>query len=184
MPLGEESFDSVLEAAKSGAEWAWAALYRDLAGPVTGYLASRGAPEPEDTASEVFLNVARGILRFSGDEASFRSWVFVIAHRQLIDDRRARRRRPVVTELTPGLEGEGGNSEGEAIEHLVTEELRIAFEELTEDQRDVLALRMIGGLTSQQTAEVMGKRIGAIKALQRRAVVALQKKHRLEDVPL
>ena len=88
------------------------------------------------------------------------------------------------TELTPGFEGEGGNAEGEAIEHLVTEELRIAFEELTEDQRDVLALRMIGGLTSQQTAQVMGKRIGAIKALQRRAVVALQKKLRFEDVPL
>ena len=43
---------------------------------------------------------------------------------------------------------------------------------------------MIGGLTSQQTAQVMGKRIGAIKALQRRAVVALQKKLRFEDVPL
>ena len=128
MPLGEEAFDSVLEAAKSGAEWAWAALYRDLAGPVTGYLASRGSPEPEDVASEVFLNVARAIHRFSGDEASFRSWVFVIAHRQLLDDRRARRRRPVVTELTPGFGGEGGNAEGEAIEHLVTEELRIAFE--------------------------------------------------------
>lgn len=184
MPLGEEAFDGVLEAAKSGAEWAWAALYRDLAGPVTGYLASRGAPEAEDTASEVFLNVARGIDRFMGDEASFRSWVFVIAHRQLIDDRRARGRRPVVTELTPGVEGEGGNSEGEAIEHLVTEELRIAFEALTEDQRDVLALRIIGGLTSQQTAEVLGKQIGAIKALQRRAVVALQKKLPLEDVPL
>ena len=184
MPLGEEAFDSVLEAAKSGAEWAWAALYRDLAGPVTGYLASRGSPEPEDVASEVFLNVARAIHRFSGDEASFRSWVFVIAHRQLLDDRRARRRRPVVTELTPGVGGEGGNAEGEAIEHLVTEELRMAFESLTEDQRDVLALRMIGGLTSQQTAQVMGKRIGAIKALQRRAVVALQKKLRFEDVPL
>ena len=39
---------------KDGADWAWAALYRDLAGQVIGYLASRGAREPEDLASRHF----------------------------------------------------------------------------------------------------------------------------------
>jgi RNA polymerase sigma-70 factor (ECF subfamily) len=36
-------FRMVLAAAKSGAEWAWAAIYRNLADPVTGYLAAHGA---------------------------------------------------------------------------------------------------------------------------------------------
>ncbi|HSM43925.1 MAG TPA: sigma factor, partial [Acidimicrobiia bacterium] len=75
----EEAFASVLVAAKSGADWAWSSIFKELFAPVTGYLASRGAAEPEDTASEVFLKVARGIHDFDGDEDSFRSWVFVIA---------------------------------------------------------------------------------------------------------
>lgn len=66
MALTEETFQSTLEEARSGAEWAWASLYTELAGPVTGYLASRGASEPEDTTSEVFLQVARNIQGFVG----------------------------------------------------------------------------------------------------------------------
>lgn len=182
--IGEEAFRSVLEAAKAGAEWAWASLYRELAGPVTGYLASRGAAEPEDVASEVFMKVASGIHTFEGDESSFRSWVFVIAHRRLIDERRYRGRRPDLTELPPESSSvsEGGNVEREAVDRLVTGELRAAFDDLTEGQRDVLALRMIAGLTLKQTAEIMGKKPNAIKALQHRAIASLADKLDLEDV--
>lgn len=67
----EEEFQSILGAAKAGADWAWADLYRELAGPVTGYLRSRGSREPEDLTSEVFLSAARAIHDFSGDSASF-----------------------------------------------------------------------------------------------------------------
>ena len=176
MPLGER-FDTVLAAARDGAEWAWAALYRDLAGPVTGYLRSRGACEPEDVASEVFLQVARGIDGFEGDENSFRSWVFVIAHRRLIDERRAATRRPNTRmRLSPeDMNLPGGDVEDEAIDRLAADELRAAFERLTEDQRDVLALRVIGDLTLKETAKVLGKRVGAVKALQRRGLIALKK---------
>lgn len=183
MTFGEAAFESILAACKSGAEWAWAAVYRDLAGPVTGYLAGRGSAEPEDTASEVFLKVARNIETFTGDESSFRSWVFVIAHRTMLDERRARGRRPTTTELGAATsDGEGGNVEREAVDELITDELRKAFTQLTESQRDVLALRIIGGLTVDQTAEVLGKGPGAIKALQRRALAALKQIVDLEDV--
>src|SRR5664279_5241415 len=93
MTLGEP-FATILTAARHGEEWAWAAIYRDLVGPVTGYLASRGAADPEDLASETFLQVARGLANFEGDEAAFRSWVFVIAHRRMQDSRRSAMRRP------------------------------------------------------------------------------------------
>lgn len=184
MPLGEEVFESVLEACKTGSQWAWAALYRDLAGPVTGYLASRGSSEPEDTASEVFLKVARSIHGFTGDESSFRSWIFVIAHRTLLDERRTRSRHPSPTELPPetGMSNWGGNVESEAVEQLITDELQAAFDRLTQSQRDVLGLRIIAGLTVEQTAEVLGKREGAVKALQRRALAAVQMMIDLEDV--
>ena len=61
---------------------------------MTGYLASRGAHELEDLAAETFLQVARNIQNFEGGEEAFRSWVFVISHRRLIDVRRKRGRSP------------------------------------------------------------------------------------------
>lgn len=184
MPLGEEPFERVLDAAKAGADWAWASLFREFAGPVTGYLASRGAREPEDVASEVFLKVARSIHTFDGDQSSFRSWVFVIAHRRLIDERRSTGRQPNFSELPPDYSpnGAGGDVESEAIDFLVTDELKQAFGELTDSQRDVLGLRIIAGLTLADTAEALGKNVGAVKALQRRALEALQEKIDLENV--
>jgi RNA polymerase sigma factor (sigma-70 family) len=174
MTIGSD-FTRTLAAAKSGAEWAWADIYRDLAGHVTAYLAARGSTEPEDLTSEVFLQAARDIASFHGDESGFRSWLFVIAHRRLIDSWRAagRRPRPLVT-LDGLADPPGGDAEEEALEQLRTSELLSAFQRLTEDQRAVLALRLIGGLTLAETAEALGKREGAVKALQRRALLALE----------
>lgn len=182
MALGQV-FEGVLDAAKQGAEWAWASLYRDLAGPVSGYLAARGAREPEDLAAETFLQVARNVHSFTGDESAFRSWVFVIAHRRLIDLRRSQSRRPKTISLTDdGPEHVGGDVEFEAIDQLVTAELREAFGRLTDDQRDVLSLRIIANLTLEETANVVGKRVGAVKAIQRRALIALRNHLDLEGV--
>lgn len=182
--LTQEAFERVLDAAKAGAEWAWASLFREYSGPVTGYVASRGAKEPEDLTSEIFIKVAKNIQTFDGDQSSFRSWIFVIAHRRLIDERRSAGRKPDFTELPPDYSPNGiaGNVETEALDLLVTDELKAAFDALTENQRDVLALRMIAGLTLSETAEMIGKKVGAVKALQRRALEALQQEIDLENV--
>ncbi|MGH2695177.1 MAG: RNA polymerase sigma factor [Actinomycetota bacterium] len=84
MPLGE-GFATTLAAARLGAEWAWGALYDDLAPAVTGYLRARGAPEPDDLTGEVFLQIVRDLRGFSGNEREFRSWVFTITHHRLLD---------------------------------------------------------------------------------------------------
>jgi RNA polymerase sigma factor (sigma-70 family) len=178
----DHDFATRLRAAKNGAEWAWAAIYRDLAGPVAGYLANRGAAEPDDLTSETFLQVARNISTFEGDESAFRSWVFVIAHRRLIDSRRARQRRPETVDLSVPAGGAGGNVEDEALNRLTTVELQSAFEKLSESQRDVLALRIIGHLTLEETASVLGKRVGAVKAAQRRGLLALSEHLDLDGV--
>lgn len=179
MALGEV-FPEVLAAAKTGADWAWGRLYADLAGAVVGYLSTRGASDPEDLAGETFLQVARNIHSFDGSEGAFRSWVFVIAHRRLIDSRRANGRRPAATSLE--FDPEGGNVESEAIERLTTSELVTAFKVLTEEQREVLALRVIANLSLEETAHLVGKSIGAVKALQRRALETLREKIEAESV--
>jgi RNA polymerase sigma-70 factor (ECF subfamily) len=101
--------------------------------------------------------------------------VFVIAHRRLIDERRARGRRPETVELPlDSFESEGGDVEEEVMAQLVTADMHEVFESLTEDQKHVLVLRIIADLTLEGAARVMGKRVGAIKALQRRALAAVR----------
>ena len=176
MPIGE-GFPQVLGAARTGAEWAWRVLYRDLAPVVSGYVRSRGAREPDDVCGEVFVEVARGLPRFEGDEAGFRSWVFVIAHHRLLDERRRARRHPeypVVSEVF-GAERAPEDVEATALDRISSERVREIIEQLTPDQCDVLLLRILGGLTVEEVARAVGKRPGAVKALQRRGLEAIRR---------
>lgn len=170
-------FPEVLRAAQLGAEWAWRALYKDLSPAVLGYLRLRGVAEPEDLTGEVFVQVVRGLAGFSGDEKQFRSWVFVVAHHRILDERRLRTRRPAEPAGLETLESSGatGNVEDEAIDKLALAELRSVLDTLSGDQRDVLLLRIVGGLTLEETAAATGKRVGAVKALQRRGIAAIRR---------
>jgi RNA polymerase sigma-70 factor (ECF subfamily) len=177
MTLGEP-FAAILAAARQGEEWAWAAIYRDLVGPVTGYLTSRGATDPEDLASETFLQIARGLAGFDGDEAAFRSWVFVIAHRRMQDARRSAMRRPQRTdsdadEVLSAI-GASGSVEDEVLGASRDAKLTAALDRLSDAHREVLALRVVGDLSVADAARVMGKSPGAIKVLQHRALRALR----------
>ncbi|MEX2553307.1 MAG: sigma-70 family RNA polymerase sigma factor [Actinomycetota bacterium] len=172
-----EQFVTVLAAARTGAEWAWTNLYKQFAPAVLGYLRAQQAPEPEDLTAEVFFQVVKGLGQFEGGEADFRSWIFVIAHRKLIDDIRHRGRRPVRPTDTETLESlaSRGNVEDEALSGLSEIDLRRLLAQLTDDQRDVLLLRILGGLTVPEVAAAIGRRPGAVHALQQRALARLRK---------
>lgn len=176
-------FDGALVAAQAGAPWALRVLYDDLAPVVTGYLRLHGAGDPDDVASETFIGVFRNLAQFIGDEDAFRSWVFTIAHRRLLDDRRQARRRPstrAITDVEPQIQG--GNVEDDALVGLGGQWVRDVLARLTDDQRDVLLLRVVADLSVDQTAAAMGRRPGAVRALQHRAVKALRR-HLAGDVP-
>ena len=80
-----ETFSGTLQAARTGAEWAWTSIYRDLAPGVLGYLRARRAHEPEDPPARVFLQVVRDVPRFAGGEREFRAWAFAIAPMLVLD---------------------------------------------------------------------------------------------------
>jgi RNA polymerase sigma factor (sigma-70 family) len=170
-------FDSVLCAAQSGAPWALERLYQVLSPSVLGYLRIQGASDPEDLANEVFLGVFQRIGTFAGDEDRFRSWVFTIAHSRLIDDRRRASRRPQTVQEATDVPNElpGGDAERDALERLSSRRVQALCEELVADQRDVLLLRLMAGLTVEAIAESLGKSEGAVKALQRRGLANLRK---------
>ena len=175
MPI-RSSFDDVLAAAQAGAAWAFEVLYRDLSPAVTGYLRLHGALDPDDLASETFLAVFRGLAGFAGDEDALRSWVFTIAHRRLVDDWRRRSRRPQLAEDADDLlpEAPGGNVEDDVLTRLGTETVHRMCAGLPADQRSVLLLRVLADLTVEQVAEVMGRSVGSVKALQRRGLRRLR----------
>lgn len=185
MGLGE-SFDGVLAAARTGQEWAWRALYGGLAPRVRGYLRARGGEaDPDDLVGEVFLHVVRDLPRFEGGEREFRAWVMTIAHHRLLDERRRRARRPAeAASPEQVLEEPGGDVEEEALTRMGDQRARRALARLSEEQRSVLLLRVLGDLTVEQVARALGKTPGAVKALQRRGLERLKREISRLDVTL
>ena len=183
-------FDAVLAAARDGAPWAFERMFTALAPAVTGYLRVQGSTEPEDLTSEVFVAILRNLPNFQGDEAGFRSWVFTIAHRRLLDERRRRARRPMPEPLTATAAAAARQSpaaddvEGAIDRSLGAERVRALCDRLVPDQRDVLLLRLLGDLSIEQIAGMLGKSNGAVKALQRRGLAAVGRLLEREGVPL
>jgi len=184
--MSSERFTTLLEEARQGNEAAWQELYNGLAPMVLGYLRANGSPDPEDVLSEVFLQVARDIVKFDGAEKGFRSWVFTIAHHRLIDARRHSARRPVELAAEPPepSEDRADDAAEEALARIGTEEVHRVLEEISDDQRAVLLLRVIGDLSIEDVAKAVGKRPGAVKALQRRGLAAVKRELGRKGVPL
>ena len=172
----ETRFHSLLKAARRGDEQAWSDLYGWLAPQVLGYLRASRVPDAEDVLGAVFAEVARNIGTFRGDAAGFRAWVFTIARTRRVDEirRRARRREePLDTGVHEAIPSRA-DVEGEVLSAVALDELLDILDLLTDDQREVLILRALGGWTSSQVAEVTGRTVGAVEQLQLRARRALQ----------
>lgn len=183
-------FDAVLIAAQDGAPWALECLFTTLAPVVTGYLRLQGSAEPEDLTSDVFLAVLRNLHGFQGDESGFRSWVFTIAHRRLLDERRRQGRRPTHEPLLGAAEDVAleltapDDVERSVDRSLGAERVRALCDQLVPGQRDVLLLRLLGDFSIEQVASALGKSTGAVKALQRRGLLAIGRLLEREGVPL
>lgn len=140
--------------------------YRRMAPAVLGYLRAQRAPEPEDVLGEVFLQVARDLPRFRGDDDALRRWVFSIAHNRLLDARRRVSRRPQLADRpVPDRAAPAPD--------LFDPTLVEALDELTPDQREVVVLRFVADLPLADVARITGRRVGAVKAMQHRALEML-----------
>jgi RNA polymerase sigma-70 factor (ECF subfamily) len=169
--------EDALPAAQSGQPWALRAVYEELAPRVHAYLRTRGASEPEDLTSEVFLTVFSRLATVTGGAAGLRTLVFSIAHARLVDDLRRRSRRgDAVSYETWHDDRTTASTEDEAVERLGTTEVRALLDELPADQRDVLLMRIVGDLSLEQTAQAIDRSTGAVKQLQRRGLLALRRR--------
>ena len=180
-----DDFDRLLPRAQAGEPEAFTAIYQDLVRPVAAYLRARGVRDIEDATSEVFISVFTGVARFVGEQAQLRSWVFTIAHRRAVDGWRRSGRRPLETAYEPADDVRvTPSAESEALDLLGGHRVLELLDRLTEDQREVLSLRVIADLTVDQVAAVMGRQPGAVKALQRRGLATLREVLVTEGVTL
>ena len=170
---GGQAFDELLAGARRGEAWAWTRIVEEISADLLGDAQSKGVDSPEDGVADVVAAMAEKIHRFEGTAASFRSWVFTIAHHKIVDEIRRVRRRPRqvpldderLTHLTV-IASTGDTSSDDSVEPgSAMDLLRL----LPSDQRDVMYLTVVGELSAPEIARVLGKRPGAIRALQLRA---------------
>jgi len=174
--MPDESFSSLLDAARSGSDEAWTELLAPVAPKLVGYLRMRGSSDPEAIAGDVFVDVARNIDGFTGGRDNFTSWVFVIAHRRLIDAYRREQARPdEVLTAEPIDLGLALSAEDEALRLVSSDEVVELLGALTAPQRDVIFLRIVAQLSLEETARVLNRPISAVKALQRRGLASLRR---------
>jgi len=167
---------ALVGAARQGEAWALTEIWQRYAPAVTGYLRGRGAAEPDDLTSDVFVAVFEKLRSFRGDEGDLRAFVFTVAHHRLVDDLRRRSRRGPTISYDAAADGRlTGSAEDEALDALHTQRVHALLSQLSEDQREVLLLRVVGDLSLEQTATALGKRVGAVKALQHRALATLRR---------
>jgi RNA polymerase sigma-70 factor, ECF subfamily len=176
--LGDE-FARVLAAAQSGEEWAVARLYRAVNPSLIRYLAAREPQEGEDIASQVWLEVARSLERFSGAEDAFRALVFTIGRRRLANARRSRaRRRAEVVEIRAlDVVAARDDPAGDAEDRVTAAQAIARINELLRpEQADVVLLRVVAGLSVEQVATIVGKSPAAVRVMQHRALQSLAKR--------
>ncbi|MDQ4035526.1 MAG: RNA polymerase sigma factor [Chloroflexota bacterium] len=151
---------------------AFATLYRRYLEPVYGYsfYLLGDHHDAEDATERTFLAALGAIDRFRDEGATFRSWLFRIAHNQLANTLRARNRH-----RTEPLDGVPESVAGDDPARLAgmaddARRLRAAVASLSNDRRQVIILRFVDGLTTREIGDVLGRSEGAVRVLQHRAL--------------
>jgi len=173
---------ALIARAQAGDAAAFGELYTRYAKCILRYMYVR-TREPElaqDLTQEVFIRVIKGIggLQYRGEKL-FLGWLYTIAGNVLVGQ--ARRRQIAASSLddtTEVTDPRGQDAVTSLFERL---SLQYAIAQLTVEQQHVLMMKFFGDMTNQEIAATIGKTEGAVKALQHRAIQALQ--HILEQEP-
>jgi RNA polymerase sigma-70 factor, ECF subfamily len=132
--------------------------------------------EAEDMTQQVFINVLQSISFYKWKGMPFTSWLYRIAHNQVVDHlRKISRRKTVPLDESLPLPAADGDPKYEIERKVEIEEITRAAKRLTAAQQEVISLRFAGELSITEVAGVMGKSEGAIKALQHSAIAALRR---------
>ena len=177
MDEGREELAGLVRAARGGDGAAWEALYRRAYPRLLAY-ARRRLPSDDaarDAVSETMARAVRSIGRFRDDGNGFDAWLSGIVRHVVLDAQRTAGRRPVVGEAAlPDLPSAEDGPEAALVAGVDAASLRAAFARLDPADRELLELRVVLGLSSDEVASVLGKRAGAVRMAQARALERLR----------
>lgn len=166
--------DAVVDDARRGDTAALTSLYEAVSPGILAYLRSRGSADPEGLTQEVFVQLLPRVRSITGGAAGVRALSYTIAHSRLVDEFR-RRGRAVEMPYEPDLDLRSQESaESTSASALVSHDVHVLLATLGDDQRTVILLRVLGDLSLEDTAASLGKSVGAVKQLQRRALLTLR----------
>ncbi|HEY0948591.1 sigma-70 family RNA polymerase sigma factor [Nocardioides sp.] len=169
-------FQDLLHDARLGEGTAFAELWSRHAARVAAFVRGRGGIDVEEITSDVFVAAFESIGRFEGDEAGFVALLLTIARRRVVDEQRRRSRRvPVASWAAEDDTRTVRSVEEDVLARAAATDLARHLDRLTPEQREVVTLRLLADLSLEQTAQVMGKRVGTVKSLQRRALDSLRR---------
>ncbi len=180
-PIDEEILVGLIKRAQAACDpEAFDGLYILYADRVFRYLLARlgDAELAEEITSQIFLHLIEKLDRYriapKDNAAIFSAWLYRLSHNKMIDVIRKMRRHPHV-----GIEQAESVTERHSVLDAVEE--RLDFDQvlsnlqmLNEQQRDVILLRFIDGYSIAETAQILNKSEGAVKALQHRSLANLR----------
>ena len=160
--------------AREGDAVAWEALYRRAYPRLLAYARRRlpGAEQAQDAVSEAMVRAVNGIHRFRSEGAGFDAWLYGILRHVVLDAQGGRRREsgdvvPETVDDTPlPLDRMLHQEEAGA--------LRAAFARLRSEDQELLELRVVAGLPAEDAAKILGRRAGAVRMAQSRALSRLR----------
>jgi RNA polymerase sigma-70 factor, ECF subfamily len=169
--------------AKDGDAEAFGHLYEAYLDRIYRYIYFRVTDEQttEDLISQVFMKAWENLDRYQPSGRPFIAWLYTIAHNTVIDHYRTRK-ETVAIENTVSLASDAPSPHEQVELHFEAENLRAALQTLTPEQQQVIVLKFISGMTTDEIARQLQKSAGAIRALQMRALQALAKQMERDKV--
>jgi RNA polymerase sigma-70 factor (ECF subfamily) len=167
---------ALIKAARSLDSEALTEIFEEYAPALFKYLLRLGvnAQEADQLVGDVFARLLEKVSEGKGPEKNLRSYLFQISYHLVVDDSRDRQR---ITGLDAAdtIKEDVKPVQAQAEEKMLLDKVSMAMKDhLTDDQRNVLVLRFQEDFSLKETAEIIGKNVNAVKALQNRAINSLR----------
>ncbi|MCL4395932.1 MAG: sigma-70 family RNA polymerase sigma factor [Chloroflexi bacterium] len=133
------------------------------------------AMQAEDLTAQVFMKAWEALDRYRWTQRPFSAWLFRIAHNLVVDHFRTQRDTLSIEGLPFEIDAHAESLDILAQRKLTAAELKKAISRLTDSQQQVIVLKFLEGYSTEETARIMRKDPGAVRALQHRALTALQR---------
>ncbi|MGH8947140.1 MAG: RNA polymerase sigma factor [Acidimicrobiia bacterium] len=159
----------LIDRARAGDGEAWSQIVRELGPRVQGYARGRGVADAEDVMQDVFTAAAYRIVDFDGEWRAFRSWIFSIAYRQIVNRYRSPSRLDTALPEFVIDRRRSGPDEIVVLQETASDAVA-ALDVLNEVERDVILLRVVAGLDTAEVAKAVGKTPGNVRVIQSRAL--------------